>query len=107
MQKGLLPEAATSSTSGIGGSAGMFGPLDMMCGWPLVNTTTWPASSGIAWPPTAVAKHRPVGDDVIRNQMIGARQDFRQDLLARRRADGPGVLGHDLEEDRAGEAHGF
>ena len=48
MQKGLLPEAATSSTSGIGGSAGIFGPLDMMCGWPLVNTTTWPASSGIA-----------------------------------------------------------
>jgi hypothetical protein len=46
-------------------------------------------------------------NDVIRNQMIGAGQDFRQDPLARRRADGPGVLGHDLEEDRAGEAHGF
>ena len=40
MQKGFLPEAATSSTSGIGGSAGMFGPLDMTCGWPLVNTMT-------------------------------------------------------------------
>jgi hypothetical protein len=36
-------------------------------------------------------------DDVIRNQMIGARQNFRQDQLARRRPNSPWLLGRDLE----------
>jgi hypothetical protein len=44
---------------------------------------------------------------VILNQMIGARQNFRQDQLARRRPNSPWLLGRDLEEDRASQAHGF
>jgi hypothetical protein len=39
--------------------------------------------------------------------MIGARQNFRQDQLARRRPNGPWLLSRNLEEDRASQAHGF
>jgi hypothetical protein len=39
--------------------------------------------------------------------MIGAGQDLRQYLLARRRADSPRSSGCDLEEDRTGQANGF
>src|SRR5262245_9232602 len=43
------------------------------------------------------------GDHVIRDQMPGARQDLRQDLLAWRLLGDPRGLGHDVEERGAGK----
>jgi hypothetical protein len=43
--------------------------------------------------------------DMIGNQMIGARQDLRQDQLSWRRCNGPWFLGRDFEEYCAGQPH--
>ena len=47
------------------------------------------------------------GNDVIRDQMPGARQDLREDPLARRLLGDPRGARHDVEERRAGQAHGL
>lgn len=44
------------------------------------------------------------GDDVIRNQVSGARQDLRQHHLGRRLLGDPRHACHDVEERRTGEA---
>ena len=43
------------------------------------------------------------GDHMIGDQMLGTRQDLRQDHLPRRRFGDPRCLGHDVKERRAGE----
>jgi hypothetical protein len=50
-----------------------------------------------------VGKAATFGDHMISDQMPGAGEDLRQDLLARRLLGDPRGLGHDVEERGAGE----
>ena len=45
------------------------------------------------------------GDHMIRDQMLGTRQDLRQDHLPRRLLGDPRCLGRDIEERRARQPH--
>ena len=101
------PALAMSIMSALGGSARMPALLDITCGSALVKTTTSPASSGIGSPPTRLAKQRPCGHHVIGDQVIGARQDARQDHLPRRRPHRPRRLRRNFEIGRAGQPHGL
>jgi len=47
----------------------------------------------------------PLGNDVIGDEMLRAREDLRQDPLPRRRLDGPWRLGHDVKKRGAGQSH--
>ena len=44
----------------------------------------------------------PLGNDVIGDEILRAREDLRQDPLPRRRLDGPWRLGHDVKKRGAG-----
>lgn len=49
----------------------------------------------------------PLSYDVIRDQVLGAGQDLRQDHVPRRRVGDPGLPADEVEEHRAREPHRF
>ena len=91
MWNGSRPAVGDVDHVGAGRLGAHAGALDITCGSALVNSTTSPASSGTASPPTRLAKQRPCGHDMIGDQMVGARQDARQDQFPRRRSTDQGA----------------